>query len=274
MKKNRIKNWTILIYADGNNELEPEIWKSKLDAEKVGSSDNINVIMQIGRASRQLAKIIRPFDSIPEENEHWTGVRRYYIQISASILISDLGKINMADPHNLYNFIIWGIKTYPSKHFMLILAGHGVSFIAAMTDLSQDIPYAMGIPQMCRVLNMIQKDTGVKIDILVLDMCCMNTIEILYELGKKEDHTVENVLTYIKAGPLDGLPYDKLIYSIEQNHAENNLFFVIKSIIDTIDLNLVAIKINHGKLKKIKKIVNRLAYSYLTSEEHKDKPPL
>lgn len=28
------KEWTILIYANGNNELEPEIWESKLDAEK------------------------------------------------------------------------------------------------------------------------------------------------------------------------------------------------------------------------------------------------
>lgn len=273
MKKNSIKDWTVLIYADGNNELEPEIWKSKLAAEKTGSSDNINVIMQIGRESSELVKIIRPFDSIPEEDEHWTGVRRYYIQNSESILISDLGKINMADPHNLYNFIIWGIKTYPSKHFMLILAGHGFSYIAAMTDLSQDIPYVMGVPQMCKVLNMIQKDTGVKIDILVLDMCYMNTIEVLYELGKTEDHTVDNVLTYINDAPLDGLPYDKLLYSIEKYHTENNLFFIMKSIIDTINLNLVAIKINHGKLKKIKKILNKLACSYLNSEDYKTLTP-
>lgn len=56
MKKTNIKQWTLLIYANGNNELEPEIWRSKLDAEKVGSSDNINVIMEIGREYPQLEK--------------------------------------------------------------------------------------------------------------------------------------------------------------------------------------------------------------------------
>ena len=56
MSKNLIKDWTILIYADGNNELEPEIWRSKIDAEKIGSSDTVNVIMQIARESNKLVK--------------------------------------------------------------------------------------------------------------------------------------------------------------------------------------------------------------------------
>lgn len=122
----------------------------------------------------------------------------------------------MADPHNLYKFIKWGIETYPAKHYMLILAGHGASYIAVMPELSQDMPYMLGVPQMCKVINMILKDTGIKIDILVLDMCFMNSLEIMYELGSKESNCVKNVLTYIKDGPLSGLPYDKLIYNVER----------------------------------------------------------
>lgn len=273
MNKNGIKNWTILIYASGNNELAPEIWKSKIDAEKFGSKDQVNVIMQIGRESRQLVKMIRPSDLLPEEEESWTGVRRYYILNTKSILLKDLGKINTADPHKLYDFIKWGIETYRAKHYMVILAGHGVSFIAVMPDLSQSMPYMMGVPQMCKVLNMIGQDTGVKIDILVLDMCKMNTIEIINELGRKKDNTVQNVITYIRDGPLSGLPYDKLICSIEQSNNDNDIVSVIKSIINGINLNLVAIEINHKKLNKIKEIVNSLAYSYLTNDKYKEKTP-
>ena len=68
---------------------------------------------------------------------------------------------------------------------MLILGGHGGSFIAAMSDLSQNKPYMMGIFELCKVINIISKDTGVKIDILTLDICYMNLLEIMYELGKR-----------------------------------------------------------------------------------------
>ena len=271
MKKTNIKQWTVLIYANGNNELEPEIWRSKLAAEKVGSSDNINVIMEIGRENPQLVKIIRPHDSMPKENESWTGVRRYYILKSKSILIKKLGNSNMADPHNLYEFIKWCIETYPAKHYMVILAGHGASYIAVMPDLSQNMPYMLGVQQMCKVINMILKDTGIKIDILVLDMCFMNSIEIMYELGSKKSNCVKNVLTYIKDGPLSGLPYDKLIYTVEQNNNISDLSNLLKNIIDNIDLNLVAIEINHAKLKKIKQDVSNVAYSYLVNKGYENK---
>ncbi|MCM1989293.1 clostripain-related cysteine peptidase [Oceanirhabdus seepicola] len=273
MNRKNKKNWTILIYADGNNELEPEIWKSKIDAEKVGSSDNINVVMQIARESRELAKIIRPNEIIPENDEEWVGVRRYYIMNTKSKLIKDLGKLNMADPHNLYDFIKWGMENYEAKHYMVVLASHGASFIAALSDLSMDAPYMMGVPQMCKALNMILEDVGHNIDILVMDMCYMNSIEIMYELGKKTKNTVKNVLTYISEGPISGLPYERLIDSIEEYSTTDDSLAIIRKIIDSIEMDLVAIEINHGKLKKIKNKVNSLAYCYLSNQGYKKKNP-
>ena len=51
------KQWTLLIYANGNNDLEPEMWQAKLGAEKTGSSHNVDVIMQIRRENQQLIKV-------------------------------------------------------------------------------------------------------------------------------------------------------------------------------------------------------------------------
>lgn len=265
-----VKDWTILIYANGNNELEPEMWQSKIDAEKVGSKDNINVIMQIGRETRELVKIIRQKDNIPFTNERWTGVRRYYVLKDKSKLIEDLGSINMADPHILYNFIAWGTKSYPAKRYMLILSGHGGSLTAALPDLSQDIPYAMGVTEMCKVLNMIKTDTGSNIDILVLDICYMNSIEVLYELGKNKINTVKNILTYINNGPICGMPYDKIIRSVEKNSLLNTEI-ILKEIIEGIQLDLISIKLDLGKLKLVKKLVNEMGYIYLSDERYKRK---
>lgn len=266
--KKYIKDWTILIYANGNNELEPEMWQSKIDAEKIGSGDDVNVVMQIGKESRELVKIIRPKDNISILNETWTGVRNYYILKEKSELIKDWENINMADPHTLYNFITWGINNYPAKRYMLILSGHGDSFVAALPDLSQDKPYVMGITEMCKVINMIKVDTGYNIDILVLDICNMNSIEILYEFGKNKINTVKTILTYIINAPIAGMPYDKLIDTVNRNSLMDT-DTILKNIIEDIHLNLIGIKLDPSKLKLAKKIVNDIAYIYLTDDQYK-----
>lgn len=273
MNKDKVKNWTILIYAAGNNELAPEMLEAKKAAEKVGSGDNVNVVMQLGRESRELVKIVRPLETIPEESEAWIGVRRYYVRNPKSELIKNLGNINMADPHVLYDFITWGIKAYPAEKYMVVLSGHGGSFVAVLSDLSQNNPYMMGIIEMGKVLNMAAKETGAAIDILVLDTCYMNTIEVIYEFGKEKNPPIKNILTYIGGGPIMGLPYDRLIASLEQNRSEEELSIIIKNVIETMELSLVGIEINYRKLREIKKLVNELAYSYLTNKPFIKKSP-
>ena len=267
------KEWTILIYANGNNELEPEIWKSKLDAEKIGSDENINIIMQIGRLPRKLIKILRTKKTIVYEGDEWTGTRRYYIENPNSPLISDLGNINMTDPHVLYNFIKWGFTNYPSRHRMLVIGGHGFSYVAVMTDFSQDVPYMMGVPQMCKAISLAMEDVGGELDILSLDACYMNTIEIVYELGRKNKNPIKYLLTYIEDGPLIGLPCDELILSLKRNLRINNTETILKNIVNSLNRNLAVIKINHKKLKNIKDIVNRLAYTYLSCGEYNNISP-
>lgn len=266
MNEEGIKNWTILIYADGNNDLAPEMCQSILDAEREGSSENVNVIMEIGRESDEFIKIIRPSYSMLEDMEVWTGVRRYYILKPKSIMLKDLGDISMADPLNLYDFITWGMKSYPAKHYMLVLSGHGGGFIGAMSDLSQDKPYLMGIYEMCTVINRILIDIKAQIDILVFDICEMNYVETMYELGKSQENTVKNVVTYIENGPINGLPYDKLTNIINLYCKEEHMSFLLRNIVEDLNLNLVAVEINHIKLKKIKELVNRITYIYLKDE--------
>lgn len=77
-----IKKWTILIYADGNNEMEDIMYKSLLACEKVGSSNNINVIVQIGKLGNYKT----------DDNNSWSGVRRYYVENGYSILVEELDK--------------------------------------------------------------------------------------------------------------------------------------------------------------------------------------
>ena len=260
-----MSHWTILIYANGNNELEPEMYESMLDCEKVSSNCDVNVIIQLARADRKIAEIMRPDETFSKENNSWTGVRRYYIGKSNSQLIQDLGKINMAHPNTLYEFIKWGIETYPSEHYMVVLAGHGISFVGNLLDLTFDTPYIMGIPEMCQAIDLVGSYMDIKIDILVLDMCNMNSIEILYEFGKNKINAVSNILTYIGEGPFKGLPYNILIELVQNCSNFHNIKKLIKEIINTLNLDTIAFEINNEKLESIKDKFSNLAFCYLSN---------
>ena len=73
-----IETWTILIYANGNNELEPEITKviEKLKIENI--KENFNILVQLARADEELVEKLR--GTIDENNkDRWHGVRRYLL---------------------------------------------------------------------------------------------------------------------------------------------------------------------------------------------------
>ena len=267
MKYIKKKQWTILIYANGNNDMEPEMYRAMKDLESVGCGININVVLQIGRTTRELAKNMRPLEKIPLNDDYWTGVRRYTVKKYKSTLTEELGKINMADPNTLYEFLKYGIANYRAKHYMLILSGHGISFIGGLTDLSYNKAYVMGLPEMAKSINMVKENLNCDIDILVLDMCFMNFIETIYEFGCEHEHTVKNILTYIGRGPFTGLPYDKLISLVGEYNDKDDLRLFLRYLIQNLDFELIAYELNSEKLLEIKSTLSSIATVYLSDED-------
>lgn len=262
MYSENIKQWSILIYGNGNNELEPEIINSKKIVETIGSNENVNVLMQIARESKNLVRILRPFDDIPSSDDDWTGTRRYFIQKNNSKLISKLGSINMADAKNLYNFIIWAAQNYPAHHYMLILGGHAYQFVGCMTDYSCRLPYIMGFPEMNKAIDLACEYMNINIDYLFLDTCYSNFIEVVYEFGKNENTSVNYLITYLLNGPLTGFPLDKIINIIIENYKIENKKDLLNLLVYNIVYDVVAFKIDYYILHSIKNLFNDLAIVY------------
>jgi hypothetical protein len=271
MQGNIQKKWTILIYANGNNDLEPEMWRTFLEAQSIGSNDDTNVIIQIGRAEKSLVGIIRPFIPLPGTNENWVGVRRYFLMKDQSILLADLGNQNMADPLSLYDFIKWGRQHYPAQQTMLVLGGHGCQFAGSMTDYSQEIPYLMGLPEMSQAIHLACQEGGHFIDLLVMDTCYFNFIEAIYELGQYQSPSIRYVLTYILNGPIYGLPYHRVIQRV-QKYPEGDVKHLIFDLVNSLNLDLVAFEICHHKLEEIKKGFSELAACYLKHRQVQKSP--
>ena len=257
-----MKDCTILIYANGNNEMEPEIYESFLSAKRVADTKNINIVMEIGRANRSLVSLINPSKLIRDNGDIWSGVRRYTIENSKPNLLENLGFINMADPKSLYNFIEWGINNFPAKKYILLISGHGIAYMGGLTDLTLDAFYIMGIPEMCQAINSIKKNLDINIDLLFLDMCYMNLIEIMYELAKGGNAACKNAITYFNQGPLSGISLENLISSVQKySKVEDSKEFIKNLILDT-SQTLICYKLDTKILEEIKHYFNLLAQCY------------
>lgn len=239
-----MKTLSILFYLDGNNEIEPEIYNTFQKLLKYRDSD-VDLFIEVGRDKRENVKIFRPYEIIDTTDDRWDGVRRYIIK-NGKINIIDLGKKNLAHPNELYDFICFGLKNSNSKYNILVVASHGFSFVGGITDLTLDVPYIMSIEDMSCSINKALIDCKKNLDLLVLDMCYMNYIEIIYELQRRYSN-IEYILTYYGEGDFCGIDYIPLIENFEMIlDRDKELLYMFERD------NLLLIKANKVKLKNIK----------------------
>ncbi|MDR5658411.1 clostripain-related cysteine peptidase [Serpentinicella sp. ANB-PHB4] len=255
------KKWTIMIYANGNNELEPEIYERFLQLKKESINNNINIIVQLGRAPGSLVELLRPKKNLAKREE-WSGVRRYLIKDNHAVELDDLGNINMADPNSLSDFVIWGMKKYPSTRNMVIMSGHGAGFVGVMTDYMQDYPYMMNIQGLTSCLYKIKEKTGKSIDCMLLDTCYMNMVEVWYEISMIPNNPIKHLLVTTKNVALEGLPYHLLIrYLHGKKKLSEDLAFATKSFnkIFVRRNKLQVVKLNKKRFRNLKKEVDLIS---------------
>lgn len=255
------KKWTVMMYLNGNNELGIEMENTFKEVCEVKNNE-VNIVIQLSKAPIEIVNLIRQDES--KYKDEWVGTRRYAITNGDLNLIEEYSHINMADYKNLYKFSEWAIKNYPAERYMLVISGHGF-IVASLSDLCGDNPYIMGMYEMCFAINNLKQDLNIDIDILSLDICNMNTVELLYELGKNKNNTVKYLMTYINNGPIEGMNYKDIIYFLNNKNTEDILIDITNSSMN----NIVVSEVKHGKLEKIKELSNKLSFYWLLINEKK-----
>ncbi|MDQ7821971.1 MAG: clostripain-related cysteine peptidase [Candidatus Eremiobacteraeota bacterium] len=105
--------------------------------------------------------------------------------VYASPVAEDLGTgVDMKLPHNLRDFVAWGIKNYPAKHYVVILGGHG----GAWTGALQMSPSDMGMAIQAGI-NQANRSTGRndRVDATVFNSCYMGNLESINEMKDSSD---------------------------------------------------------------------------------------
>jgi hypothetical protein len=113
------KNWTVMVYIDGDNSLEAYVTKD-IDTElsALGSSANVNVVCLADRGYKS--------DSA---DGGWTDTKLFYctqgMKATPANAVADWGERNMGDPQTLKDFVSWTKTNCPASNYMLAFWDHG-----------------------------------------------------------------------------------------------------------------------------------------------------
>jgi clostripain len=196
----RQKEWTILVYEDADNNLESAGVHDVNEMETVGSTDEMNIIVQFDRCAG--------FDTT---NGNWEGAKRYYItkdsdpNLISSKELADLGEVNMGDPETFINFTTWAVDHYPAKRYLVVFWDHGGGWHGACWD-DTDADY-LDLDNVSTALNGLNEHLGRPVDVVGMDACLMAGIEIIYQLRGSCKVAVLSGTTE----PDDGWPYDWIL---------------------------------------------------------------
>lgn len=202
-----LPEWTVMVYLDADNDLESAGIDDINEMEVVGSSTDVNIVVQADR--------IPNYDY---SNNDWTNTRRYYITQDYdpytinSQLISELGELNMGSPQTLIDFATWAVTNYPAKKYLLVIWNHGGGFRS--TALAKDIAWddtsggdKITMSELEYALSAISIQMGKNVDIVGMDACLMAMIEVAYQIKNYTDILV----TSEEVVPNDGWPYDTIL---------------------------------------------------------------
>ncbi|MDA8126538.1 MAG: clostripain-related cysteine peptidase [Deltaproteobacteria bacterium] len=262
--------WTFLVYMAGDNNLDGAALRDIAEMAKAGSTKDVHILVQLDRIEDQ-------------------KTRRFRITQGGGFkkdCIETFGDTNTGDPQVLYSFCQWAIANYPADRYALILWNHGSGwweeaksraagpvgrrlhrqlFRHTFPQAHRSICYddtsggdALDNRELRVVLAGICTLLGRKIDLLGMDACLMNMVEVAYQLRD----SVQVIVGSEIEEPFDGWPYAEILSRLASRPRQDPATFarwivksylasyqgkgeiVTQSALDTVLINNVVAKID------------------------------
>lgn len=233
------KEWTVMGYMNGDNDLNDLVLHLIDRIEQSGSSDDINIVIL--------------YDGIKgAEHPFGSGLdvsKLFYItkddnklKINSKVLEDIKGEQNMGNPGTLEALLKVGFEKFPAERYMFFTMAHGNGildseiFPATVKETGEEVslsisPDETSNQQMSQeeftqaIKNAIDKyNKGKKLDVIMFFSCLMGMAEVDYSLKDVTDYTIssENVIWMLKFHNkkglrLEGIRFDKVFENLEKN---------------------------------------------------------
>jgi len=204
------KEWTIMVYVNAKNNLERFGLSDVNEMEMVGSSDKVNIVVELGR-----------IDGYSSAEGDWVEARRYLIKKDNDVnnitspAVERLGKVDMGDWRHLAEFGKWAKANYPAKKYMLIVWNHGSGWdknLKSVIDKGISYDDETGNHITTPQLGMAIKEIG-RLDVYGADACLLQIDSVAYEIKDNITYIVSSEETE----PGDGYTYNTFLAPVVAN---------------------------------------------------------
>jgi hypothetical protein len=103
---------------------------------------------------------------------------------SETMLLEDLGELDMTDGQTLQDYLQWSIDNYPAHNYLLIIDDHGTNFTGTCTDETN----GTGLLTTAELADAIAAVR--QLDIVMFSTCHSQTMEVAYELRNVTDYVI------------------------------------------------------------------------------------
>ena len=195
------KEWTWMVFLNADNNLDQFGVGDEEEMAKVGSNEWLNIVSLIDR------------EKGPAE--------LHYIEKGNVKKVQDLGELDMGDYKQLVSFVKDTAAAYPAKHYALIIWNHGSGWKNAGSAIVKGISYDdstgnhITTEQLGLAMKEVKTILGKNLDVLGMDACLMQMMEVVYAVKAETDIVVASEETE----PGDGYPYEEILGSLKKGMA-------------------------------------------------------
>jgi hypothetical protein len=187
--------WTVMLYLNGDNNLESDVIDDFREAAQVGSSDRVNIIALLDRRG------------VPFTKPNWKDAALFRVEAHKEPIPSNaiggkpIGKLDLGSGRVVSKFLRWTREHYPAKKYALVFSSHGtgmrllhISFDGKSAEVRTDISelsyrgfyrdessgHQLYVRELVDALRHTLK--GNAIDLIGFDACVMGMTENAYAL--------------------------------------------------------------------------------------------
>lgn len=226
------EEWSLIIYVGAYNDLQPETAGTLMRLCEGKAPEGTEVFLQAHMAPGSLTRTLRP-DLGP-------GVEFQSGRWETDPESRSLRPVGMHEPLGaacqpsvLYDFLKWSLSRSRGHRVVVAFSGHSAGFLGVLEDSSLGYPILMTIPALAEVLRRAQHQAGRTVDILILDSCDMDSVEILCELACPK--TARFAVVAGADAPPGGMPYDALTKVMASCDEGRSLEETVKQVVATVN---------------------------------------
>jgi hypothetical protein len=277
------KEWTIMIYMAGDNDLSVDMVYALEDVKKVIKKDSkANLLVYYDSSAQHVPTLYCDFTSVeaPCYQPSYLVPKNFVSNDRARRFVENENYLfdeNSAAAYSILNFVDWCLNVQKKRtpKYALIFSGHGSAFQNKTLMIDSASDYYLTVSKLRWVLERITTKTpddnrplliGQAIDILGFDSCVMGMIELAYEFGKYTKNLVASEGSIPSAGWAYGNILSELI-SAEKAKSETDIAKVfVENFIEKqadfaiggVSVDMAASNLEDGKVEAILALINNL----------------